>query len=130
MQLTNKITYTPDISPDGKQVASIYAINSAESQKIVIIPIEGGEATKTLDFSASTWTTIRWTPDGRSVAYIDNRGGAFNIWSQPIDSGPPKQLTDFKSDQIFSFEWSRDGKQLALARGTETSDVMLISDFR
>jgi len=39
-------------------------------------------------------------------------------------------LTDFKSDQIFSFEWSRDGKQLALTRGTESSDVVLIRDFR
>jgi len=38
-------------------------------------------------------------------------------------------LTDFKSDRIFSFAWSRDGKQLALARGTLTNDVILISNF-
>jgi len=49
---------------------------------------------------------------------------------QPLDGGPPRQVTDFKSDRIFGFEWSRDGKQLALARGTESSDVVLISGFR
>jgi hypothetical protein len=48
----------------------------------------------------------------------------------PLDGGPPKQLTHLKTDQIFSFDFSRDGKQLALSRGTETSDVILIRDFR
>jgi hypothetical protein len=47
-----------------------------------------------------------------------------------LDGSPPRKLTDFKSDRIFSFGWSRDGKQLALARGTLTNDVILISDFR
>ena len=47
-----------------------------------------------------------------------------------VDGGPPKQLTNFTSDQIFGFDISRDGKQLALARGTQASDVVLISDFK
>jgi len=49
---------------------------------------------------------------------------------QPIDGGPPRMLTDFKSDGIFWFDFSRDGKQLAVARGTQTSDVVLFSDFK
>jgi hypothetical protein len=28
------------------------------------------------------------------------------------------------------FDRSRDGKQLALARGTQTSDVVMINDFK
>ncbi|HEY0083212.1 MAG TPA: protein kinase [Pyrinomonadaceae bacterium] len=47
-----------------------------------------------------------------------------------LDGGPPRQLTDFKTDQTFSFDWSRDGKLLALARGTQTSDVVMITDFK
>ncbi len=73
---------------------------------------------------------VRWTPDGRGIAYIATRGGVSNIWSQPLDGGSPKQLTDFKTDRIFSFDWSPDGKWLVLARGTETSDVILIKEFR
>jgi hypothetical protein len=30
----------------------------------------------------------------------------------------------------FWFDFSRDGKQLALSRGTQTSDVILIRDFK
>ncbi len=53
-----------------------------------------------------------------------------NIWSLPLDGTPAKQLTNFRSDQIFFHAWSRDGKQLALARGSVTSDAVLISNFR
>jgi hypothetical protein len=32
-------------------------------------------------------------------------------------------------DLTFGFAWSRDGKELAVARGTLTHDVVLISNF-
>jgi hypothetical protein len=73
---------------------------------------------------------LRWTLDGRALNYIDTIDGVSNIWSLPLDGGKPVQLTDFKTDQIFWFDFSREGKQLALSRGTQTSDVILIRDFR
>jgi hypothetical protein len=56
--------------------------------------------------------------------------GVSNILLLPLDASAPKQLTDFKTDQIFWFDFSRDGKQLAVSRGIQTSDVILIRDFR
>jgi eukaryotic-like serine/threonine-protein kinase len=38
--------------------------------------------------------------------------------------------TDFNSDQIFWFDYSRDHRQLALSRGTQTADVVLINDLK
>jgi Tol biopolymer transport system component len=87
---------------------------------------------KVLEIPSSVYITagLRWTPDGRALTYIDTINGVSNIWSLSLDGGPPKQLTDFKTDQIFWFDFSRDGKQLALSRGTQTSDVILIRNFR
>jgi Tol biopolymer transport system component len=68
----------------------------------------------------------RWAPDGRSLSYIGAPAHPSNIWLQPVDGGEPHKLTDFKSDLIYRHAWSRDGKTLALARGSETSDVVLI----
>jgi Tol biopolymer transport system component len=73
---------------------------------------------------------MRWAPDGKALDYILTRGGASNIWRQALAGGPPKQITNFQSDLIFDFAWSRDGKQLALARGSTSSDVILISSFQ
>jgi len=71
-------------------------------------------------------------PDSRAIAYIVGKGsmgGTSNIMEQPVDGGPQKQLTHFDSGQIFSFAWSaRD--DLALARGTDTSDGVLTRKFQ
>jgi hypothetical protein len=68
-------------------------------------------------------------PDGRSIAYLDNASGTFNVWAQTIDSGGPKQLTNFKSEFLTSFAISRDGK-IAAYRWLATRDIVLIKDFR
>ena len=72
---------------------------------------------------------LAWTRDGRAVTYPDVKDGVWNLWNQPIDGAPPKALTNFTSDQIFSFGWSTDGKRLAIARGTVTNDVVLVSNL-
>jgi serine/threonine protein kinase len=58
------------------------------------------------------------------------KNGVSNIWQQPLTGGPPKQITNFKSELIFDFQWSPDGSQLALTRGSLTSDVITMGNFR
>ncbi|HEY3037482.1 MAG TPA: LpqB family beta-propeller domain-containing protein [Pyrinomonadaceae bacterium] len=134
--LTDKWTSNPTVSPDGSLVACWYRDDDQQPNtptKVAIIPFAGGDPVKVLDLPRQSFTSdagLRWTPDGRALTYIDTINGVSNIWSLPLDGGPPKQFTDFKTDQIFWFDFSRDGKQLALSRGTQTSDVILIRDFR
>ena len=133
VRLTDKYTLNPTVSPDGSLIACHYREDEPnQSYKVAIIPFAGGDPVKVLDFpqSFSGGPGLRWTPDGRALTFIDTVNGVSNIWSLPLDGGARKQLTDFKTDQIFWFDFSRDGKQLALSRGTQTSDVILIRDFR
>jgi TolB protein len=135
VQLTDKLTSNPTVSPDGSLIACWYRDDDQKPDtptKAAIVPFAGGDPVKVFDVPSGVNITagLRWTPDGRSLTYIDTTGGVSNIWSLPLDGSPPKQLTDFKTDQIFWFDLSRDGKQLALSRGTQTSDVVLIKDFR
>jgi serine/threonine protein kinase/Tol biopolymer transport system component len=129
VQLTDKISRLPTISPDGKLVAYLFRPDDNAPWRIAAAPVEGGEPLKTFDVPGAT-TYLRWTPDGRALAFIDTRNGVSNIFAQPLDGGAPKQLTDFKTDSIFSFAFSRDGRQIALSRGTVNSDVVLISNFK
>ena len=55
--------------------------------------------------------------------------GVGNIWEQPVVGGPAKAVTHFTSDKIFYFDWSQDGR-LALSRGTDTTDAVLIKNFQ
>ena len=132
VQITNKYSSSPAISPDGKLIACYYLDERTGTQTIAVIPFAGGEPLKRFEappIDAATYP-VQWTHDGHALTYIVNRGGVSNIWIQPVDDSPARQLTDFKSDRIFSFDWSRDGKWLALSRGPEQRDVVLMSDFR
>jgi Tol biopolymer transport system component len=70
-----------------------------------------------------------WSPDGKTLRYIQVDKGAGNIWEQPVSGGAPRRVSSFSSQQIFAFAWSRIGKKLAMARGQTRSDVVLISNF-
>jgi Tol biopolymer transport system component len=72
-------------------------------------------------------TLLRWSPDGSAVNFIREENGVSNVWSQPTDGKPPKPLTQFDSEEIFYFDFARDGSNLAVSRGSQTSDVLLIT---
>ena len=139
VQLTDYYSIGLDISPKDGRIAYLFIDEQARPQRsrIGVIASDGGSTTAVFDFPEFFGTIgpgfyqqkIRWTVDGRALTYIDTQGGVSNIWIQPLDGGPRKQLTDFKSDLIFYYDWSPDGKKLALARGSKTSDVVLIRDI-
>ena len=67
--------------------------------------------------------------DEHTLIYTKPEAGVDNIWTQPIDGGPAKQLTRFISQQIGGFA-SNDYKHFAVMRGTSSSDLVLIKNFR
>jgi len=126
-QLTEKLSFSPAISPDGKQIVCSYLEDQSSPVKLAILPFQGGPPIKTFPLAGQLGTNLAWTRDGSAVVYVLTSGGVSNLWAQPMNGTPPKQLTDFTSERIFWFAFSRDGKQLALSRGTQTSDVILIN---
>jgi Tol biopolymer transport system component len=128
VQLTDKLSRVPTVSPDGKMVAYLYRDENAP-WRIALAPFDGGEPLKTFDIPP-TIPFYRWTPDGRAIAYVNSERGGSTIFARPLDGGKPVQLTEFKADtEILSFAYSRDGKQLALSRGRVSNDVVLINNF-
>ncbi len=130
--ITTTTASRPSISPDGKLVAYHYLDSSFDRSRwgIGIRSLEDGKLVKRFDFPSSvTERIVKWTRDGKSIAFLNSPGGVPNIWLQPLDGGEPRPLTEFQSDSIISFNWNTDGDQLAVIRGVETSDVLMINRF-
>ena len=131
--------HSVEISPDGKRIAYLTLPNTpvenpgspsaSRPNQLKVIPFDGSSPLYQFDWPP-TASDPRWVPGGDSVEYVLTKKGVSNIWRQKLTGGPPKQITNFESGLIFDFKWSSDGGQLALTRGSLSSDVILISNFR
>jgi len=131
VELRDKETMWFAISPDGKWIACTGSEDPNQPRKLIVLPIQGGPSSKTFDTPLPLWLgAVDWAPDGRSLTFSAFQKGVFNVWTQPLAGGPPKQLTDFETGSILSLAWSADGKQLAFVRSADTSDAVLISNFK
>ncbi|HEU4872725.1 MAG TPA: protein kinase, partial [Pyrinomonadaceae bacterium] len=120
----------PDVSPDGKLVACFTRLEGTATWKIFVVPIDGGAPIKKFALPVTVnpeWPGLRWTPEG--LIYVSTVQGVSNVWRQALNGGDPKQLTDFKENKIFFFDWSRSNQKLVLVRGSETRDLILVSEF-
>lgn len=126
-QITNSYSPLIAVSPKDGDIAYAYDVPEGLKRRVAIIPSQGGAPTKSFEFPHPFRQGIRFAPDGRTLIYLGVPARS-NIWSQPLDGTPAKKIADFAPDRIFSFDWSRDGKNMAVARGTVTSDVVLIKD--
>jgi Tol biopolymer transport system component/DNA-binding winged helix-turn-helix (wHTH) protein len=114
------------VSPDEKFLAFGADDPQTGKEAIFIKSLENGSVVKT--FSASADRVIGWTRDSKAVIYDTPRNGASELMMQPVDGGEVRTVTDFRSDTIFWFDWSRDGKTIAVVRGKQPTDVVMIKE--
>jgi Tol biopolymer transport system component/DNA-binding winged helix-turn-helix (wHTH) protein len=133
LQLTESHSISPSLSPDGSQLAYFFMESSGNrsSWRIGVISYQTRALLKTFDLPATfSSQALRWTPDGKFLAYLKESGDVSNLWIQPLDASQPRQLTNFNSDRIVDFGWTRDGSQLICLRAVESSYIALINDFK
>src|SRR5579883_435313 len=105
----------PQISPDGQWVAYVVSEIDRATDKtnsdLWLVPTSGGEP-KRLTTSAGPDNHPRWSPDGKTIAFVSSRGGSAQVWLLPIDGGEPRQLTKLPID-VSGPLWSPKGDRIA-----------------
>jgi Tol biopolymer transport system component len=116
-----------EISPDGKSVASMEVRELDHRLVLNIFSLEDKKvAFHDIDPRAS-WP-FAFAPAGKSVVFAVREKGVSNLWMQPLDGSAPRQLTHFTSERIEKFLFSKDGTKIAMQRGHNESDAVLLRD--
>jgi hypothetical protein len=91
----------PQISPDGKWVA--YTVDrydkaaNTRSSAIWLASLETGE-NRQLTRTDKRDSRPRWAPNSKSLAFLSNRAGSWQLWTIRLDGGEATQLTKLPVD--------------------------------
>jgi len=118
----------PQVSPDGRSVAFVLTRIEEENPekpeaddpkpryKSAIYLSDGSEP-RQITAGVKRDSSPRWSPDGRSLAFLSDRDGKTQLFLLPLSAGEPRKLTRFKAG-VSDVRWSPDGRTLAfLSRG-------------
>ncbi len=104
------------LSPSGNRIA-------VEARgELFSVPARSGE-TRNFTNSGSRERFPTWSPDGKTIAYVSDATGAFEVYTQPQMGGPATKLTDAKIS-VNGLEWSPDGKFIIIS--TDVDEMYIL----
>jgi TolB protein len=97
------------ISPDSEWLAISDSSQPDHKSSVYIVPFLGGVARRITRGSPSYWHG--WSPDGKTLAFVGQRDGDFDIYTIPFSGGDETRLTTAKGLDDGP-EYSPDGKYI------------------
>ncbi len=97
------------ISPDSSQLAISDSSQIDQKSRVYVVPIGGGTPRRVTENSPSYWHG--WSPDGKTLAFVGQRNGDFDIYTISPAGGAEIRLTTAKGLDDGP-EYSPDGKYI------------------
>jgi len=135
-----------ELSPEGRWVAvavkSVAPGKDGYRSSIWIVPADGASPARQLTAGSKTDASPRWSPDGRTLAFLSDRSGVLQaggggakpgkaeapedggtqVWLLPFaDGGEARQLTDLPKNAD-GLAWSPDGGRLCVVSASTSTE--------
>ena len=85
------------ISPDGTQLAISDNSQDKHDSLVYLVPIGGGTPRRITQNSPSYWHG--WSPDGKTLAFVGQRNGDFDIYALPADAGSASEGSSSRTEE-------------------------------
>ncbi len=114
----------PQISPDGGRVAFVRATVSEDRRSresaIWLVSTDGEGASRRFTGETSD-RNPRWSPDGRTIAFLSGRGERTQLYTIAVDGGEAETVTALEQGSIRAFEWLPDNRRVLLTLSLDPS---------
>jgi dipeptidyl aminopeptidase/acylaminoacyl peptidase len=101
-------------SPDGKRVAYVHRpLDDLNCLEMRLVDVASGDICLLAGSPRTKEWFPRWSPDGRSIAFLSQRSEFNEIWLAHLEGGTSHQLTHAGCD-LGDFAWSPDGSSLVV----------------
>jgi TolB protein len=98
------------VSPDGSKIAFMSSGRGASNWEIFVMNADGSNAKRLTD-NGNNDGLPAWSPDGRSIAYVSDQGGAWAIWVMNADGSNQRKLFNMKGSPDGSVLQDRDNSR-------------------
>ncbi len=117
----------PKLSPDGTKLA--VTINANNENQIWIKQLDRGPLPK-LTFTGTRNFRPAWTPDGRSVAFVSNRGDNLDLYVRRADGSGQAELLLHQDRNIWGVTYSPDGEWLVYRVNAESRNLYALHETK
>jgi tricorn protease len=111
-----------DLSPQGERAVFV------ARGDVFTVPIENGPTRNLTRSSGAHDREARWSPDGKSIAFVSDMTGEEQLYVVDQEGGEPERLTNQFEGMLFSPIWSPDSLKIAITDKNGKLYVVTLED--
>jgi Tol biopolymer transport system component len=138
----NRFFHLPQVSPDGRSLATLITDQNRKSGLLAVMPAEGGEPRELLELKGKEGFVIprgfAWGPDSRTFLFVKSiktndqeqpDQGRKELWAVLTESGEQRKLGDLPNGPGIEISLNPNGRSLVFSTAVSKSEIWIMENL-